>query len=449
VILSNQQSQFQNENITVLLTQKKGCRIRLDIDVSPKATQAAYSKAVKAINKVTSIPGFRKGKAPEAMIVKNFSKNIETEWKDILLNTAFQEALSLKVPAPFNKKSIINADVKSVSKEEGAKLLVEYEGSPEVPSINIEELQVKPITPREIAENDIENAIKEVSLHHAKWTKVTDRPVAEGDFVTLDIDAIETPVRNICKNALFEVVPSGMATWMRKLVVGMSPEQTVEGMSENPEETCEECVKGIHDPAIHKDFQPTNCRIKLVEIQTAILPEIEDLAKTLGLENGEQLRSKITANIRKEAEEETLNAKRNQMEAQILEKYPFDIPASLVQNQMEEQRQKIRQELSRQHSQTPFEERVKNVEDKVLQKIESDFRLYFLMQKVADEHNITIEKEELTGEWIRQIVLKQKGLSILDDSIETKEIHSRLYAQLLLSKSIDFLIDNAGTLEKT
>jgi trigger factor len=90
--LSSAQTQFQNENMTVDLKRDPGCLIRLDISLSPLATQAAYQKALKTVNKEVSIPGFRKGKAPQTLILKNYSQHVDREWRELLLNTAFGEA---------------------------------------------------------------------------------------------------------------------------------------------------------------------------------------------------------------------------------------------------------------------------------------------------------------------------------------------------------------------
>lgn len=76
--MANNQS-FQNENISMTLTREPFCRVHLDVIVTPKAVKASHHQAMRNINKEVSVPGFRKGKAPESMVLKNFGSHVEKE----------------------------------------------------------------------------------------------------------------------------------------------------------------------------------------------------------------------------------------------------------------------------------------------------------------------------------------------------------------------------------
>jgi len=143
--VSVQQNEYKNDNLHVKASREPGSRVKLQIDVSPLASQAAYKKAIKNVNKEVTMPGFRKGKAPDNYIVQNYKSHVDQEWKDVLVNIAFQEAIDLVKIYPFGKNSVQRPTIKEASPENGASIVIEYEAEPEVPEVKIDELTVKKI----------------------------------------------------------------------------------------------------------------------------------------------------------------------------------------------------------------------------------------------------------------------------------------------------------------
>lgn len=444
--MSNTQ-QFQNDNLSVKLSRHPGCRIRMDAIISPLAVQASYQKAIKTVGKEVSVPGFRKGKAPQDMILKNFSKHVEKEWKDIVLKTTFRDALELTKVYPFKEQSVSNASLKNISLQDGATLFYEYEAFPEVPSIDPKELSIKTPARKEVKEADVAQAIENLRLQHAEWQEITGRPAAEGDYVEIDIDAVEEPASNICKATRFEVAAGKMGDWMRNLIVGMSPGESAERMSEKEhhhDEECEKCESGEHQHE-HAHFKPTLCRITLHAVKKPTLPDLNDeLSKKFGINTVEELKKRVADDLNKQTDDEYANKLRALMEKSILNKYRFDVPSSLVDGQVEAQAEAIVAELKEQGvNDTALEAETKKVEHEVAERLNRDFCLYFIAQKVVQDNNIQISQDELMQELMRQVWLQQSGQSIIHPSMDAKEVRSRLYASLLVNKAIDFLIDHS------
>lgn len=445
--MSNNQSSFQNENINVTLTREPSCRVHMDVTVTPLGVQASHQKAIKVINKEVSIPGFRKGKAPDAVILQKFSTHVEREWKDILLNMTFDEAIRLTKIYPFNEKSVSNATVKNASLKEGATLSYDYETFPIIPEINPQDLSIKEIKRHEVKEKDIEQAIEDLRIQGSEWIDITDRPVQEGDFVDIDIDAISEPARNICTNSRFGVSPDKMGTWMRKLVIGAKAGDVVEGMSEKEaEDDCQACENGEEHQHNHAEFVPTLCRITINGIKEAKLPTLDDeLAKKYGATSLEDLKQKVTANLNKRADDGLKNEMRAQMEHALLNKYAFDLPYSIVQGQIKSRKKEIINDLRAQGTEEaniPTE--LKKIEEEMAKRIDNDFRLYFMIQKASREFNIEIPKEEVSMEWMRQMWYQQMGQNSIDTSKNPEEVQAQIHMQLLSAKTLDTLIEKAA-----
>lgn len=448
--MSTHQQQFQNDNVSVMLSREPGCRVRMEVAISPLAAKAAYEKATKVVGKEVSVPGFRKGKAPSEMIRKNFGKHVDQEWRDVVLNSAFRDAIELTKIYPFTEKSVNKANLKTISLQDGATVSYEYEAHPEIPNVDPKECAIKVIERKPVTDKDVNQTIENLRLQKAEWQEITARPAEEGDYVDITIDAIEEPVRNICKNMRFELAAGKMGDWMRQLLIGMSPGESGEKMSEKEsghdehDEHCTECESG--DPHHHHEhFKPTLCRITLHNILKPTLPELDDeLAKKFGINTLEELKTRVANDLNKNTEEEHQNTQRALMEKALFNKYRFDVPYSLVAGQLQEREAEITSELISQGvNEDILDQEVKNVQRNVAERLLRDYCLYFLAQKIANDNNIQINQDELMQELMRQLWLQQSGQSIINANMDAKEVRSRLYASLLVNKALDFLIEHS------
>src|ERR1700733_3030989 len=224
--------EYSSDHVRVVAERKPGCRVKLDIQVTPLGAAAAYKKAIKSVNKEVSLPGFRKGKAPDNMVIKNFGKYVDQEWQEVLVQTAFKEALGLVKLYPLNEKSIQRPQIKKASQTDGAQIIIEYESNPEVPDIIPADLRLKRIERKNVSQKEIEDSCLQLRLHHSVWEEITDRPVEENDYAEIDIEDVENPGHYVCQNTLFEVKEGKMGDWMFRLIVGKNLFESVEGLSE-------------------------------------------------------------------------------------------------------------------------------------------------------------------------------------------------------------------------
>lgn len=431
--MANANETVQLEHLNVQVTRKPGCTIQLEMNVDAEAAKAAYNKALRTINKEVNVPGFRKGKAPDSVVIQQFGKYIQKEWQDILANTSFKEFLAKTQLYPFtNDRSVKKVEVKNLSLE-GAQVSITYEATPEVPKIDHSGIQLKKIDREPITQEEIDETIHQIQLHHADWQEVKDRPIQEGDFVSLTIDTIEQPSRSICKDLRFEVAEGKMGNWLKTLLLGKNPGDTVEGMSE----------KDDNLPA-ETDFKPTLCRIHINKHWTAQLPPIDDaLAGKVGVSTLEELRPRIEQDLNRRADAEVQDQIRAQVEEYLLKTYPFDIPASLVEAQKKEMlNQKVRKLSENNEAPEAMTAKVHQAQTEIDKELDRAYRLFFLSRKVAEENGIQVYEREIMNEMMRQLSLPQ-GQGIIDPSMNSDEARSKLFVNVLSQKVLDFLASKA------
>ena len=107
------------------------------MEVTPQAAAHTYKQAVKSINKGVSLPGFRKGKAPEKLIAEHYPKQLSQEWADLVVHLAYKESIDLSGLHPLNAKSVKKPILNECSQEKGAQVQIEFERAPEIPDVDI------------------------------------------------------------------------------------------------------------------------------------------------------------------------------------------------------------------------------------------------------------------------------------------------------------------------
>src|SRR5258708_5551673 len=91
--------EFSNNSVHVTVHPKPKCRIELEVEAKPSLVQAAHKKAIRSLAKEVSLPGFRKGKAPDEMILKKYPRDLDKAWQEMIADVAFRESINLaRVP---------------------------------------------------------------------------------------------------------------------------------------------------------------------------------------------------------------------------------------------------------------------------------------------------------------------------------------------------------------
>ena len=304
--------EFRSEQLHVIMKEKPGCLVRLDVTASAQAVAAAYETAHKNVKKEVSIPGFRKGKAPDEVIRNNFRDIVDKEARNILRSVAFKEAVSLVNKTPFGEHALRKADLKRASMEEGAQLIFEFEAQPEVPDIDPSHLHVKKIETKAVDPDQVEKLFNQILEKHATFTPITDRPAALNDYVKVDVDVIDSPAHNLVTDKRLCLRKGSSADWLLDAVIGMSTDEIkeVEAPEEKPDGTSAK----------------RHCRVFAKEISACTMPEeTPELLKELNADSFEALKERLHKRFVVEAYEASQEEMRRNLKNELIRHYAFDL----------------------------------------------------------------------------------------------------------------------------
>ena len=413
-------------NIQVEIKKLPSCQVELEVQASADLVKKAHEKAIKEASKKVSLPGFRKGKAPKEIILKNHQGEVEKEWQKEIADLAFTEVQQQTKLFPISSSSI-NFKLKKHSLE-GAELFFKYETEPQVPTIDPKTVKLKEIPQRSVTEKETDEAIRQTRFYFASFKEVS-REIKEGDYVIIDLDALDVePIARVFSDTRFEIKKKAIADWMIDLLLKTKKGDVVEGLSyPDPDLKAEE----------KKQFEPKKVRLTIKKVEEATLPAVDDdLAKKMGAENVEKMREKIKGLLQQNLVDHEKTQYREQLSEYLFTQHPFELPLSLVTSELKHRKNQL---LSNQNFKIKYDKM--KVEEKA--KIEADLKrnsekaiaLFYLSRKIVHDHKLDITKEEIT-KLIGQENPQQKI---------TQEMYALTLSRLILNKAEDFLLNNRQT----
>ena len=157
---------------------------KITFDVDRAAFEAAINKVYKKQVKNITVPGFRKGKAPRALVEKMYGK-------EVFYEDAINEIIPEVYPDVIKEvKEIIVSrpefDIVSID-ENGVVLSATFFTKPEVAIKDYLGIPVeRPV--KHATDEEVEEELKRVQMRNSRQVEVTDRPAAMDDLVTIDFD---------------------------------------------------------------------------------------------------------------------------------------------------------------------------------------------------------------------------------------------------------------------
>ena len=158
---------------------------KLTVEVSAEDFKAAIKKAFNKSKNRFAIPGFRKGKAPQAMIEKMYGEGVFYEdAADEAINASYAEAMKESGLDIVSRPEIT---VEQIGKDQAFIYSALVAVKPEVTLGEYKGVEVEKADAAVTAE-DVEAELKRVQEQNARLLTVEDRPVADGDQTVIDFE---------------------------------------------------------------------------------------------------------------------------------------------------------------------------------------------------------------------------------------------------------------------
>jgi trigger factor len=294
------------------------------IEIPAEAVSRELDRVTSEFAHQAKIPGFRPGKIPPRVARTRFLKEIDDEVVQRLLSRFFQEAVGEK-----GLNAVGNPELKHMDPlVEGSPLRfdAEFEVKPQIELAEWRGIEVKE-PPTEVSEAEVDRMIGRFREQSATWRPVTDRPAQEGDFATVDVvSQTEGDEPRKSENYQLELGDSAPLPELRQALIGKRIGETASFDKNFEDDAPNEEVRG----------RKVHYEVTLKEIQLRELPELsDDFARSLAFgESVDEMRRQVKDDLTRHREQEAMQSKRQQLADKLVELHPFDVPDSLVEEEL-------------------------------------------------------------------------------------------------------------------
>ena len=305
-------------DIQITATKSEGVERRLQVAVPPARVAEARSKAANRVAKQVRIPGFRPGKAPTAMIRKQYAAAIDQEAVEALLREAFDAVLAkeqLKLVTQPHAHDI------KFGEDEGLSFELHCEVRPELSLERLEGFRV--MRPKDlVSDEQVQEQIDQLRDQRASWSPAEGKPL-EGDLVTVMLATADDDGTIPEGKEYRLVMGAGQAIpAIEEVIMTLDQGEATERPVKWPEDFPDEAQRG----------KTKSVRATLTEVKRKALPTLDD---TFAREMGDfESLDAFTAVVRKDMTESAIReadaAARTQLLDEIVTANPFDIPPSWV-----------------------------------------------------------------------------------------------------------------------
>ncbi|ORW97185.1 trigger factor [Mycobacterium sp. IEC1808] len=363
-------------------------RVRINVEVPFTELEPDFQRAYKELAKQVRLPGFRPGKAPARLLEARFGR-------EAMLDQVVNDALPARygqAVAEAEVEPIGQPEIEVTKKEYGEELAftAEVDVRPKITLPDLGSLKVS-VDPIEVSDDDVDAELESLRARFGTL-KGVERPVALGDFVSIDlsatVDGEEVP--NAAAEGLSHEVGSG------RLIAGLDDALVGLSVDESKEFTAK-LATGEH---AGKDAQVT---VTVRSIKERELPEPDDEFAQLASEFDtiDELRSNLREQVGRVKRAQQAEQIRDATIDAILEQVDVPLPEAIVKAQVDSA---VHNALhSFEHDEAKFAEALRE-QGKSRQQFEvdahnaaeSDVKKQLLLDALADELGIQVGQEDLT-----------------------------------------------------
>jgi len=293
----------------------------LAVTVPLEHVREAEERATTVYQQRARLPGFRKGKAPAALVKKHYADDIRQQVLQELIRESWSLALEQEVLKP-----VADPHIHNLKWEAGAPVTFEFHVEVK-PDLKLERLGKFHLKRRvaKVTEEQVLAQLNELREQKAPWTPVPGERPHLKDLVHVTIATREGEGAEAKEPQPYQLVlGEGRAIpEVEERIMGLVPGETIDATVRFPDDFPDEAKRG----------RPRDIRLTLHEVKRQHLPETDDaFAREVGdFDSLESLKRAIREDLEKEAEREADSKLRADLLEQIIAANRVSSPRPLVE----------------------------------------------------------------------------------------------------------------------
>lgn len=419
------------------LTNVKDNLVKITFTIPAAEATSAYNTAASKISQYINVDGFRKGKAPRAVVERHVGVDrIREEALESLLPKYIGQAIY------DNKLDVITQPAVTDYKFESGKdveVTFQVETRPEVKLGAFKDLDVKVEIPAK-DDNAFDKALNGFLTQHASYELVLDRPSSATDTVVFDFDGTcngEAIQGGSAKSYTLDLGNSNFIPGFAEQLVGHNIKDEFDIQVTFPEDYHDEKLKG----------QPATFAIKLNEIKQRVLPELtDDFVKSASkFQTVDELKADINDYIEKQRKNiKKMNAENAVFKA-VIDASSVEIPQSMIDREVSSLKEEYRQRMAYQG--IDWDNFVKSqgddFESSLVEDASARIKNSLIIDKISKEADVKVEQNDFQEKLGQMAGLYGVGpQELLKQFGQNPEFISSISQQIVNDKVREFLFAN-------
>ncbi|MGI5077696.1 trigger factor [Treponema maltophilum] len=441
-------------NTTKKIEKLENSAVKLTVTVPQKEVQDNYNQIVNKYAKTIQIPGFRKGKAPVAVLERKFGEALKADIASDIIEKALEEVFSdidkndeANRPLPYAQPKMDEAPKLDVNSDFSFSLT--YDVMPQVDvkhieSVTIKEPQVK------IGEAELKEELEAIRERNAVVIDKKDtEAAAKGDIATVDYWEIDDDGKEVDKSKREDftfTIGSGQNIYQfDDDIIGMKKGET-KTLTKSWDKEYEDKELAGKTKKIGVTLKTLKLR-KLPDLDDELAQDVNEKYKTLA-----DMKADITKNLEAALTNRLREIKANALLEQLVEKNPITLPKSMLDAEID-----ARWRMTAQRFQTSPEQLEKLVassgqtKEEMLKQWAGDsekmLKSRLIVENLLKARNIAVTPEEVEAEYAK--IADGAGISLeevkkhyadaskkeyLIDDMKEQKLYAQLFEQVKITK---------------
>ena len=412
---------------------------KLTIEVSAeefeKAMKAAYNHNKTRFN----IPGFRRGKAPQAMIEKMYGAGIFYE-------DAANAVIDMSYPRELEaceEEIVSSPEIEVVQIEKGKPFIYTATVAlkPEVTLGEYKGVEVEK-TDATVTDEDVEKELKSVQDRNSRLVAVTDRPVADGDQTVIDFKGYvdgKAFAGGEGKDYPLTIGSHSFIDTFEEQLVGKNIGEECEINVTFPEEYHAAELAG----------KPATFKVTVKEIKVKELPELDDefAGEVSEFDTLDEYKKDIEAKILERKQKEAASENENRVVDKVVAGASMEIPDRMVEGQIDNmvqdtarrmESQGLSMDLYMKYTGMTMEQMREQMKPQALKRIQT--RL--VLEEVVKAENLQVSDERLDEEIAKMAAAYQMEADKLKGYMSDRD-KDQMKEDIAVQEAVDFLVAEA------
>lgn len=365
----------------VELKETTGCTKKLRVEVEQERLDQEIKNKLKDVKREFQLPGFRKGKAPENLLLRRFGSTIRQDAIMDMIPKIIGEVFESEGYKSVNEPAIGDLEI---SESGPVAFTVSFKEIPDIDVSGFEGLRINRMV-LEVTDDNIDNEIERIRHMYAKQVEV-ERGAQAGDILVVNLQKLTSSGLPIIGDKLEKhvIVLDGQST--------PSPDfdEKILGMKKGERKT----VQFTYDESInHPELVGTtdSYDVEVLQVLENIVPELDDkfIASLGEFRDIDDLRNKTSERLKVQYKLFSERRLHTDLINEFIKQNPFEVPNAMV-------KKVIQSEIDRMKSTNPgetFDEN--NYSAQIRPDAVRAVQTFILLDKIKDNQNIEVAKEEI------------------------------------------------------